>query len=132
MFDESLFLTNDIISYEPTVNQFDKKKVKREFLLTIEEQHVKKFEEGNDLTKHDILLISTFLNPCFKADYYTDEEMEYVKGLIRSKFTNVSISHSTQMNQKTRIKRASEIDELEVYISKECLVNTSLIDIITH
>ena len=31
------------------------------------------------------------------------------------------------MNQKTRIKRASEIDELEVYISKECLVNTSLV-----
>ena len=93
---------------------------------------MKKFEERNDLIKHDNLLIPTFLNPCFKADYYTDEEMEYGKELIESKFTNVSISHSTQMNQKTRIKRASEIDELEVCLSKECLVNTSLIDIIAY
>ena len=133
LFEDTLMKIKEIKKYEEHLESFQTKRNKLEFLQSLKQSMIEKFEGENSIMENEVVLYSTILNPNNKFDYFDDDEMfEKVKQVIEKKVGEMKQVQQIQNAIAGRKIRSKPTAEVDAYIDEDCLSDATLEEIMTY
>ena len=131
-FEESGMKTANIIEYSFNGIDSNLKDEKIQFIDILIKCLENRFIDYRNIFENENMLISTLLNPMYKADFFNADVFNKVKGIV-SEMIRTEVEPSETANTRGRIIRALTTNEFDNYIAEKCIDESkSLDDIIDY
>ena len=107
--------------------------IKRNFIENIIEGLDKKFIEENNILENEEILLSTCLNPCFKMDFFEENEKRIIREYFEKINNNSQIIITGRYGKGRKTNTQNNRNEFEIYLNQECISeNSNFNDIIKY
>ena len=123
-FESSIEISKNEINIEIEKEIINVDEIKKKLIEKIIEKIDEKFILKNNIFENINILLATFLNPCFKMEYFEDDE----ENLIRNYFEGMNMNRNENEGKYSigRVKRKERNkNEFEEYINEDCLGDES-------